>query len=97
MIRPRRSSSRTPIRGLSSRAVTVELRASARTSACRTRTNCWIWGSSLWTIAIPRRPPAIRVDGIVQAPADVGAVQPGETDVQAVLHTGPAQQLVVGR
>ena len=34
----------------------------------------------------PRRPPALRVDGIVQAPADVGAGQPGELDVQAVLH-----------
>ena len=45
----------------------------------------------------PGRPPAIPVDGIVQAPADVGAVQPGETDVQAVLHAGPGQQLVVGR
>ena len=45
----------------------------------------------------PRRPPALRVDGIVQAPADVGAVQPGEPDVQAVLHPGPAQDLVVGR
>ena len=29
----------------------------------------------------PRSPPALRVDGIVQAPADVGAVQPGETEV----------------
>ena len=55
-IRPRRSSSRTPIRGLSSRAVTVVLRAPARTSACRTRTNYWIWGSSLWTIVIREAP-----------------------------------------
>ena len=45
----------------------------------------------------PRRSPALRVDGIVQAPADVGAGQPGELDVQAVLHTGPAQNIVVGR
>ncbi len=44
----------------------------------------------------PGRPPALRVDGIVQAPADVGAGQPGELDVQAVLHPGPAQDLVVG-
>ena len=42
----------------------------------------------------PGRHPARRVDGIVQAPADVGAGQPGELDVQAVLHPGPAQDLV---
>ena len=34
------------MRGLSSRAVTVVVRASARTNAWRTRTNCRTWGSS---------------------------------------------------
>ena len=53
-------------------------------------------GSSRSTIVIRDDPPARRVDGIVQAPADVGAGQPGELDVQAVLHPGPAQDLVVG-
>ena len=56
MIRPRRSRWRTPTRGLSTSAVTVVFRASARTSACRTRTNCRIWGSSPLTIAIRADP-----------------------------------------
>ena len=56
----------------------------------------WIWGSSLWTIVIREAPQPSESTGFVQAPADVGAVQPGETDVQAVLHTGPEQYLVVG-
>ena len=55
-IRPRRSRWKTPIRGLSSRAVTVVFRASARTSACRTRTNCRMRGSSPVTIAIREDP-----------------------------------------
>ena len=56
MIRPRRSSWMTPIRGLSSRAVTVLVRAEARTRTCRTRTNCRIWGSSPVIIAIREDP-----------------------------------------
>ena len=44
----------------------------------------------------PRRPPAIRVDGVAGTPDDVEAVRPIETHVQAVLHAGPEQHLVVG-
>ena len=52
-----------PIRGLSSRAVTVVARASAATSACRTRTNCRRWGSSPVTIAICDDPQPAEVTG----------------------------------
>ena len=44
----------------------------------------------------PRRPPAIRVDRIAEIPGDVGAVQPFEPHVQAVLATAPRQRLVLG-
>ena len=77
----------TPIRGLSSRAVTVvfpRLGADQRLPECGR--NCRIWGNSAVTHRDPRR--AIRVDGVAEGPGDVGAVRPGETHVQAVLLAG---------
>ena len=50
--RPRRSRWTTPTRGLSSRGGTAVRSASARTSACRTRTNCRMWGSRFVTVVI---------------------------------------------
>ena len=44
----------------------------------------------------PRRPPAVRVDGIAEAPDDGGPVRPVETRVHAVLAAGPEQHVVVG-
>ena len=41
----------------------------------------------------PRRPPAIRVDGVAEGPGDVGAVRPVETRVHRVLLAGPGQRL----
>ena len=40
----------------------------------------------------PRRPPAIRVDGVAEGPGDVGAVRPVETRVHRVLLAGPGEE-----
>ena len=71
-------------------------RASARTSACRTRTKLSDAGQQPRDHRDPGRPPAIRVDGVPEAPGDVGAVRPVETHVQAVLPLEPMHQFVVG-
>ena len=75
LIRPRRSRWTTPIRGFSSRAVTVVSPAWARTSACRTRMNCRMWGVSRLTIAIcddpqpSRERPVKRAGGVTRRAA----------------------------
>ena len=43
-----------------------------------------------------RRPPAIRAHGIAEAPRHMGAIQPVEAHVQALLIPTPEQCLVVG-
>ena len=81
-------------RGLSSRAVTVVVRASARTSACRTRTNCRI-GVAARDHRDPRGPPSSESAGS-RGPRRYRSRPAVETHVHAVLQAAPAQHLVVG-
>ena len=97
MMWPRRSRWKTPIRGLSSRAVTGRVPRFGADQRLPDPDELPDMGQQPRDHRDPRRPPAIRVDGVAEGPGDVGAVRPVEARVHRVLLAGPGQRLVVGR